>query len=50
MDWGFGVLFYGFMIGEAQAMLGARQFIIPDRKMDAPIDRNAIIKSEWING
>jgi iron(III) transport system substrate-binding protein len=37
-----GVLFYDFMIGEAQAILGSRQFIVSTRKMDTPIDRNAI--------
>jgi iron(III) transport system substrate-binding protein len=36
------VLFYDFMIGEAQAILASRQFIVSTRKMDAPIDRNAI--------
>ena len=38
-----GVLFYDFMIGEAQAILGSRQFIVSTRKMDTPIDRNAIV-------
>jgi iron(III) transport system substrate-binding protein len=36
------VLFYDFMIGEAQAILGSRQFIAATRKMDTPIDRSAI--------
>jgi iron(III) transport system substrate-binding protein len=36
------VLFYDFMIGEAQAILGSRQFIGTTRMMDTPIDRNAI--------
>jgi iron(III) transport system substrate-binding protein len=36
------VLFYDFMIGEAQAMLGARQFIVSSRKIEAPIDRSAL--------
>jgi len=36
------MLFYDFMIGEAQAILGSRQFIVTTRKMDAPVDRNAI--------
>ena len=36
------VLFYDFMIGEAQAMLSARQFIVSSRKIELPIDRSAL--------
>ncbi len=37
-----GVLFYDFMIGDAQAILGDRQFVVSTRKIDTPVDRNAI--------
>jgi iron(III) transport system substrate-binding protein len=36
------VLFYDLTIGEAQVMLGARQFIASSRKIEEPIDRSAL--------
>ena len=36
------VLFYDFMIGEAQAMRSVRQFIVSSRKVELPIDRSAL--------
>ena len=34
------VLFYDFLIGEAQPILASRQFVSPSRKIDSPFLRN----------
>lgn len=36
------VLFYDFLIGEAQPILASRQFVSPSRKIDSPFTRNPL--------
>ena len=36
------VLFYDFLIGEAQPILASRQFVSPSRKVDSPFIRNPL--------
>jgi iron(III) transport system substrate-binding protein len=36
------VLFYDFLIGDAQAILASRQFVSPSRKIDSPFTRNPL--------
>ena len=36
------VLFYDFLIGEAQPILAGRQFVSPSRKFESPFTRNPL--------
>jgi iron(III) transport system substrate-binding protein len=36
------VLFYDFLIGEAQPILASRQFVSPSRKIESPVTRNPL--------
>jgi iron(III) transport system substrate-binding protein len=36
------VLFFDFLIGEAQPILASRQFVSPSRKIDSPFTRNPL--------